>query len=94
MARSGLVQTILAGIILLLVVINILLALGNQSIQADMAERQQTIGQAIQLEQLNRQVLAVLADMAMKSNDEQLKDLLASSGVGMGAPVAPPSPSK
>jgi hypothetical protein len=92
MVKSGWAHTVLAGLTFLLVVINILLALGNQSIQADMAERQQLIGQAIQIEQLNRQVVAVLADMAIKSNDEQLKDLLA--GIGIGGPPVPPSASK
>jgi hypothetical protein len=84
MLKSGLWQTILAALALILVVLNVLLALGNQSIQADVAERQQMIAQAIQLEQLNRQVVAVLANMAIKSNDEQLRSLLASSGFGLG----------
>jgi predicted Holliday junction resolvase-like endonuclease len=82
--KVGLVQTILAVLSLVLVVVNIMLALGNQSLQAEVNERQQFIAQSIQLEQLNRQVVAVLANMAMKSNDEQLKNLLASSGVGIG----------
>ena len=79
-----LVQTILAVLALVLVVVNIMLALGNQSVQAEVTERQQFIAQSIQLEQLNRQVIAALANMAMKGNDEQLKNLLVSSGVGMG----------
>jgi hypothetical protein len=61
-----------------------MLALGNQSLQAEVNGRQQFIAQSMQLEQLNRQVVAVLANMAMKSNDEQLKKLLVSSGVGIG----------
>ena len=81
--KAGLIQTILAVAALVLVVVNVLLALGNQSVQADVNERQQFIAQSIQLEQLNRQVVAVLANMAMKGNDEQLKNLLASSGVGL-----------
>ena len=81
--KAGLIQTILAAVALVLVVVNVMLALGNQSVQADLNERQQFIAQSIQLEQLNRQVVAVLANMAMKSNDEQLKNLLAGSGVGL-----------
>jgi hypothetical protein len=81
--KAGLIQTILAAVALVLVVVNVMLALGNQSVQADLNERQQFIAQSIQLEQLNRQVVAVLANMAMKSNDEQLKNLLAASGVGV-----------
>jgi hypothetical protein len=68
-----------------------MLALGNQSLQTEVNERQQFIAQSIQLEQLNRQVVAALANMAMKSNDEQLKNLLTSAGVGIG-PEAPDQP--
>jgi len=82
--KAGLIQIILAVVSLVLVVANVLLAMGNQSVQADVTERQQFIAQSIQLEQLNRQVVAVLANMAMKSNDEQLKKLLADSGVALG----------
>ena len=82
--KVGVVQTILAVLALILVVVNIMLALGNQSVQAEVSERQQFIAQSIQLEQLNRQVIAALATMAAKSNDEQLKNLLVSSGVAMG----------
>jgi hypothetical protein len=94
MLKSGLLQNILAALMVVLVVLNMLLVLGNQSIQADVAERQQIIAQAIQMEQLNRQVVAVLANMAMKSNDEQLKSLLASAGFGFGPGPEPPRPSK
>ena len=83
--KAGLIQIILAVVALVLVVANMLLAMGNQSVQADVTERQQFIAQSIQLEQLNRQVVAVLVNMAMKSNDEQLKQLLAGAGVLVGA---------
>lgn len=82
--KAGLIQIILAVLALVLVVANVLLTMGNQSVQADVNERQQFIAQSIQLEQLNRQVVAVLANMAMKSNDEQLKKLLAGTGVALG----------
>jgi predicted Holliday junction resolvase-like endonuclease len=81
-----------AALILLLVIVNILIAMGNQSIQADMAERQQEIAQTIQLETLNRQLITVLANMAMKTNDEPLKKLLAESGINLdGAPESAPA---
>ena len=74
-----------SALILLLVIVNILIALGNQSIQAEMAERQQEIAQTIQLETLNRQLVTVLANMAIKTNDEQLKKLLAETGMNLDA---------
>jgi len=93
MQKGKVVLTALAALNLVLVLANILLTVGNQSLQSEVSERQQLISQAIQLENLNQQVIAVLANMAVKSKDEQLKNLLASSGVGF-APSPEPAPSK
>jgi len=71
-------------LVLILVLVNILIGLGNQSVQAEVTERQQEIAQTIQLEALNRQLVTVLASMAVKTNDAQLKKLLADSGVNVG----------
>ena len=87
------VLTAWSGLILVLVVANILIALGNQSIQTEVAERQQEIGQTIQLETLHRQLITVLANMALKTNDERLKKLLAESGINLD-PAAGPAPAK
>ncbi|HEY3151910.1 MAG TPA: hypothetical protein VGK65_09660 [Candidatus Binatia bacterium] len=90
------ISTTLSVLILLLVIVNILIGLGNQSIQAEVAERQQMIAQTIQLENLNRQLITVLANLALKTNDEQLKKLLAESGINLsaGPEAAPPPPAK
>ena len=61
-----------------------MLAYGNQSLQSELSERQQTIAQAIQLEGLYRQVITVIAEAAMKTNDAQLKELLKASGFAIG----------
>lgn len=84
--------TVWSSLIAVLVLLNIVIALGNQSIQAEVAERQQEIAQTIQLETLNRQLITVLASMAVKTNDEQLKKILADSGVNLGGEpqAAPP----
>ncbi|MGE5215964.1 MAG: hypothetical protein ACM3SP_03050 [Chloroflexota bacterium] len=74
-----------AVIILLLVLVNVVISLGNQSIQTEVGERQQEIAQTIQLEALNRQLVTVLANMALKTNDQQLKKLLADSGINLDA---------
>jgi hypothetical protein len=90
MLKGNIAPTILAVLTLLLVIANIVLALGNQTLQAEVSERQQFIAQSIQLESLNRQVINVLANMALKTNDEQLKQLLMASGVNLGPnPQAP-----
>jgi hypothetical protein len=79
------VLTAWSSLILLLVVVNILIGMGNQSIQTEVAERQQDIAQTIQLETLNRQLITVLANMALKTNDERLKKLLAETGINLDA---------
>ena len=84
--------TVCAALILLLVIVNILIALGNQSIQNEVAERQQEIAQTIQLEALNRQLITVLANMALKTNDDRLKKLLAETGISLDtAPETAPA---
>ena len=86
------VLTAWSSLILLLVVVNILIGMGNQSIQTEVAERQQDIAQTIQLETLNRQLITVLANMALKTNDERLKKLLAETGINLdAAPEGPPA---
>jgi len=83
-----------SALILLGVIVNIVIGLGNQSIQAEVAERQQEITQTIHLETLNRQLLAVLAEMALKTNDEQLKKVLAESGINLDAVPGSTPPKK
>jgi hypothetical protein len=81
--------TILSSLILLLVMVNIFVSLGNQSIQSEVGERQQVIGQTMQLETLNRQLINVLANLALKTNDEGLKKVLAAGGINLPAEGAP-----
>ena len=69
--RVKIIQTTLSVLILLLVLVNILIGLGNQSLQVEVGERQQIIAQTMQLEALNRQLITVLVNLAMKTNDEQ-----------------------
>lgn len=86
--RTGFL-TPLAGLMLVSVLVNVLLSLGNQSLRLDVNERQQFIAQSIQLEELNREIVAALASIAVKNKDEQLKSLLASQGVSLvGNPEA------
>jgi hypothetical protein len=90
--KTSILLTAWSALILTLVIVNIVIALGNQSIQAEVTERQQEIAQTIQLETLNRQLIAVLADMALKTNDEQLKKILAESGINLDVtPESAPS---
>lgn len=83
--KVKLVLTILSSLVLLLVVINIFVSMGNQSIQSEVGERQQIIAQTIQLENLNRQLIGVLANLALKTNDEALKKVLAAGGINLSS---------
>jgi predicted Holliday junction resolvase-like endonuclease len=85
--KTKLFMTAWSVLVLILVLVNIVIGLGNQSIQAEVTERQQEIAQTIQLEALNRQLVTVLASMAVKTNDAQLKKLLADSGANVGDSV-------
>ncbi|HEY2986294.1 MAG TPA: hypothetical protein VGL11_01110 [Candidatus Binatia bacterium] len=76
--------TPLAALILILVVLNVLLSLGNQSLRQQFAERQQLINQGIQLEAVHREIVTTLATVAVKTNDAELKSLLASQGINLG----------
>ena len=91
MKKGKIFLTGLAVLVLLLVIVNILLMAGNQSLQLSVNERQQYIAETIQLEALNRQVIGVLAEMALKTNDGQLKELLAGVGVNL-SPTPAQSP--
>jgi hypothetical protein len=75
--------TPLAGLILLLAVVNVLLSLGNQFLRQEVDERQQFIAQSIQLQGLHREIVTALVTVAVKDNDEQLKSLLASQGISI-----------
>ena len=87
--KKRLVSTIFSCLLLLLVLVNILLSFGNQSLQSEVSERQQEIAHGMQLEALQRQVVTVLAEMAVKTNDAQLKELLSAGGFAVGPKPEP-----
>ena len=83
------ILTALGILLLVLVLVNILLSLGNQSLRGDVNERQQVLTQSIQLEGLHREIVTVLATVALKTNNDPLKSLLASQGINLGQPPPP-----
>src|SRR5215510_4396493 len=84
------VLTGLAVLVLLLVLVNILISLGNQSLRMEVNERQQFLAQSMQLEGLHREIITVLATVALKTNNDPLKSLLASQGINLGQGQPPP----
>src|SRR4030095_4027470 len=88
------ILTALAVLMIVLVLVNIVLSLGNQSLRAEVNERQQFLAQSMQLEGLHREIITVLATVALKTNNDQLKSLLASQGINFGPPPAPAGSAK
>jgi uncharacterized membrane-anchored protein YhcB (DUF1043 family) len=86
--------TPLAVLILILVLANVLLTLGNQSLRQQLAERQQLINQSIQMEALHREIVTGIATVAVKTNDAELKSLLASQGINLGGDPKVPGGAK
>ena len=91
--KAKIVLTGLSVVVLLLVLVNIFIGIGNQSIQSEVSERQQVIAQTMQLEALNRQLINVLANLALKTNDEPLMGVLSAAGINLqtGAQTKPPA---
>lgn len=68
---------------LILVFVNMFLLVGNQSLQRIVAERQQVIMRSIQMQGPAREVITTLANLAVRTDDEQLKQLLANHGISV-----------
>ncbi len=83
--------TMLAGVSLVLVVVNIALAIIDQNAQADVNERQQIIAQAAQLNAVNTLLTRALQSQMQSAKDPQIEALLKSAGIGeAAAPAAKP----
>jgi negative regulator of sigma E activity len=80
--------TVLALVATVLVVVNMFLYVRNQKLNREVAERQQFIVQTAQVQGVAKEVVTALANLAIKNNDEQLKQLLASHGITYTVPGA------
>lgn len=83
----------LAALLLVLVVVNAVLFVGNRQIQREVAQRNQVIQQSLQLEPIYQSLVRALAESAVARQDEALRALLASEGIqvsGAAGPAAPP----
>jgi len=79
---------------LILVFVNMFLLVGNQSLQRSVTERQQFIMQSIQAQTGAREIIAAVANLAVRTDDEQLKELLAKHGIAVSVKSAPPAAAK
>ena len=87
MPTSWLARLITAGAALaqVCIVAAVVLSLFDRGLRQDVAERQQTISQALAVSQLNTRLVTALATVAARDNDEQLRTLLARNGVTISA---------
>ena len=82
------VLTLLALAGAALVSVNVWLATANRTLQAEVNTRSQYVQQTGQLELLYREIVKALADLAVKNNDQQLRQMLVAQGVTINAPAA------
>ena len=84
--------TVLGIAALLLVIANLVLSTLNRNGQIALNQQQAFIQQTVPLEGLYRDILKALAEMAVKSNDRQVLDMLSAQGlsVSMNSPVTAP----
>jgi hypothetical protein len=66
---------------LILLAVNVFLVESNQTVQAEVNQRQQFINQTIQLSRVNEVLVRMLANAAVSANDDKLRDLLAQQGI-------------
>ena len=75
------IATFVSAVALILLVINVTLALGNRSLQAEVSSRQATLNAGQGYSQLNQSLVQALAEASVKSGDSQIRGLLASQGI-------------
>ena len=90
-ARLKQVATGIALLALVLVVLNAILVLNNVSRQAEVNQRQQFINQSIQLSRISQNLVSALAQSAVRNDDKEIRDMLASSGFTIQQ-ANPPAP--
>jgi hypothetical protein len=73
--------TVLSALALVLALTDIVMFNTNQKSQNEFSGRTQYIQQSLQLEPIYQGIIRSLAELSAKSNDEQIKNLLASQGI-------------
>jgi hypothetical protein len=89
------VSVVLGALAVVLVLVNFVLLSNNQTIQAQVSQRQQFINQSSQLSRVSDLLIRSLASEAVDKNDDKVRDMLAQQGItlnvtpGASAPAAP-----
>lgn len=79
-------SVLFGGLSLLLFIADTALISGNRQLQSEVAARQTEIDKATRLTPLNQNLAQALAEAAVKSNDKDIRDLLASQGIEIRKP--------
>ena len=80
---------LLGFVTFMLVFANMFLMVSNQSLQRAIAERQQLIVRGLQMQGVAREVITAMANLALRTDDEQLKQVLTNHGIHVS--VNPPA---
>jgi hypothetical protein len=85
------ILTLLAVVVAALVGVNMVLFGKNRQAQLEVNQRALFIQQTVPLETLSREIAVALAQLGVRSHDEQIRALLSSLGitVTVNAPAAP-----
>ncbi len=78
----------------MLVFANMFLMVSNQSLQRAIADRQQLIMRSIQMQGTAREVITAMANLAVRIDDEQLKQVLTNHGINLTASPSASRPGK
>jgi VIT1/CCC1 family predicted Fe2+/Mn2+ transporter len=78
--------TAIASLAVICVAANMVLFIGNRAAQAEVAGRQDYIQKSVQFEALYREIVKALADLSIRNQDEELRNLLAARGISVTLP--------
>ena len=84
--------TLVAVVTPLVALVNMFLFSQNRERQTEIGARGQYVQQSVQLEGLYREIAKALADLAVRNNDKELRDMLAAQGISLTVNPPPPVP--
>ncbi len=89
-STQHIVLTAAAGVLLLLIAIDVTLFVSNSAFQQSVSSGNQNIQAALQMQNLYHELGKALLDLSVSKNDPQLKELLSRQGLSVGE--AQPTP--
>lgn len=90
--QLGLVSFGIAAVTLLLVILNAVLVVRNQGIEAEVQQRQVVINQSLQINQVSNALVQLLGQAAVQRQDQEIAALLTEFGITVTQPQGVPPP--